>query len=195
MNDEGPGLELIDRDAKRFAARMTRGGRLGVLRLPFLEDAWGGLEAGQPELVVEAVLSMLDNAIAVYLAYQDVEVPPGFLSVEALRLTEPELASEAWKLMTSPARGPDEAESYFRRAAAFVEHRLGVAGPVPSSAGRVTEPEYLRYRYASVYPAILLAEALGALELFPVPQTYLDASHEAAASGLVGVQRLRKEKL
>lgn len=83
VRDLKPRVSLVDNNAPRFAARMTRGGRLGVLRMPFLEDAWGGVDAGQPELVLEATLSMLDNGIVVYLAYRDVEVPEGTDAVEA----------------------------------------------------------------------------------------------------------------
>lgn len=188
--DVVPRFELVDANAQRFAARMTRGGRLGVLRLPFLEDAWGGLEAGQPELVVEALLSMLDNGIVVYLAYRDVEVPAGVSPVEALRRVDAGLGERAWRLASEASGGAGEVETRLRRVMSFVEFELGVMGAVPSWAGGVTEPEYLQFRYETVYPAILLAEQIGALHLFPVPGTYLEAAHEAQGAGHVHIRRL-----
>ncbi len=190
VRDIKPRFEHIDDNAPRFAARMTRGGRLGVLRLPFLEDAWGGLEAGQPELVLEAMLSMLDNGIVVFLAYRDVEIADGVTPVEALRTFDPVLGDRARRLASEAAGAAAETEARLRRVMHFVEFELGVMGPVPSWAGDVTEEEYLEYRYNSVYPAILLAEAIGALDQFPVPATYLEAAHEARDSGLVELGRL-----
>ncbi|MGE0056452.1 MAG: hypothetical protein AB7P33_12355 [Dehalococcoidia bacterium] len=189
VRDVRPRFEHIDANAPRFAARMTRGGRLGVLRLPFLEDAWGGLEAGQPELVVEATLSMLDNGIVVFLAYRDADIPDGLTPVEALRAFDAALGERAWRLASEAATTATEVEARFQRTAYFLEFDLGVMGAVPSWAGGVTEAEYLAYRNESVYPAILLAEAIGALDHFPVPATYLEAAHDARDAGLVELVR------
>jgi hypothetical protein len=169
---------------------MTRGGRLGVLRLPFLEDAWGGVEAGQPELVLEALLSMLDNGIIVYLAYRDVEVAEGRTPVETLRDVDAALGEKAWRLAAEAAGTSDNVLERLQRVMRFVEFELGIMGAVPSWAGQVSEEEYLRYRHESVYPAILLAEAIGALDIFPVPATYIDLAHEARDNGAVALRRL-----
>lgn len=77
-----------------------------------------------------------------------------------------------------------------RRVMHFIEFELGVMGPVPSWAGQITEEEYLQYRNEAVYPAILLSQAVGALHLFPVSATYLDAALEAQDAGLVKLRRL-----
>lgn len=188
--DLKPRFSLVDSNAPRFAARMTRGGRLGVLRLPFLEDAWGGAEAGQPELVLEATLSILDNGIVVYLAYRDVEVPEGATPIETLRTVEAPLGEDAWLLASEAPGTPAEVVDRMRRVMYFVEFELGVMGPVPSWAGQVTEEEYLQYRNEIVYPAILLSQAIDALHLFPVPATYLEAAIEARDAGLVKLRRL-----
>jgi hypothetical protein len=188
--DLKPSMKLVDGNAPRFAARMTRGGRLGVLRLPFLEDAWGGVEAGQPELVLEATLSMLDNGIVVYLAYRDIEVTEGQTPVEALRAADAVLGERAWRLLAEGPASPEGVIDRMQQVMRFVEFELGVMGAVPSWAGGVTEEEYLQYRNESVYPAILLAEMLDALDLFPVPATYVEAAHEARDAGLVRLRRL-----
>ena len=185
VRDLKPEVTLVDSNAQRFAARMTRGSRLGVLRMPFLEDAWGGMKAGQPELVLEAMLSILDNAILVYLAYRDVEIPERMHPIEALTEFNPSLGMKAWQLASEPAGDAEQIGGRLRRVMHFVEFELELMGPVPSWAGGVTEEEYLQYRNEVVYPAILLAQSLGALQLFPVPATYLEAALQAQEAGEV----------
>src|SRR5688572_8308480 len=124
VRDLKPQATLIDSNAQRFAAHLTRGSRLGVLRMPFLEDAWGGLDAGQPELVLEAMLSMLDNGVVVYLAYRDVEVAEGRHPIDALRELEPALGEKAWQLASEAAGTPEQIVNRMRRVMHFVEFEL-----------------------------------------------------------------------
>jgi hypothetical protein len=140
--------------------------------------------------VLEAIYSLLDNGISVYLAYRDLEGPEDMAPIEALRRVDAGLAERAWRLAREAAGGAQAIEGRLRAVMRFVEFELDVMGPVPSWAGGVTEEEYLQYRNERVYPAVLLAREIGALHLVPVPASYMESAQEAEAAGNVVLRRL-----
>jgi hypothetical protein len=188
--DIEPLLDEVAMTATDFAVSRARGGRLGVLCLPFFEDAWGGIDADQPGLVLEAGHSLLNNGIVVYLAFRGVTVSPDQIALELLKDVAPRHFRHAWSLMTETLSAPEEVRDWVRRVMEFVEFELGVKAAVDSWSGEVTEAAYLVYRYNVTYPPILLAEHLGVLELCGVPDTYVELAHQARDASHVGLEFL-----
>lgn len=91
-------------------------------------DLAGGLKAGQYGMVYTMAKTALHNSIRIYLKAKGRVVvdPPDEEVYDLLRLEDPDLAEQAWRLECDNPMSDEDIVSFARRVQAFYEDGLGI---------------------------------------------------------------------
>jgi hypothetical protein len=142
-------------------------------------DFEGGLKAGQYGMAFTMARAALRTSIRIYLKAkgQVINEPPDEEVYDLLRLVDPDLAEQAWRLECENPISDEETAAYVRRVQAFYEDGLGIKQMSPVYKKMNRDRDWGRM-FKMSKQVIELLEHLGIVGVGPKPHRLDNTNRE-----------------